>query len=87
MEYMKHFQFDIVQFDRDYVTKLEDKNTFSMLNSLVQMAKDLDIITVAKWVDKPDQREKLVAMGIDYLQGFGIAKAVNEKQLIRTYNN
>jgi EAL domain-containing protein (putative c-di-GMP-specific phosphodiesterase class I)/GGDEF domain-containing protein len=87
MEYMKHFQFDIVQFDRDYVTKLDDKNTYSMLNSLVQMAKDLDIITVAKWVDKPEQKAKLVTIGIDYLQGFGIAKAINEKQLINTYND
>jgi len=86
MEYMKHFQFDIVQFDRDYVTKLDDKNTYSMLNSLVHMAKDLDIITVAKWVDKPEQKSKLVTMGIDYLQGFGIAKAINEQQLIKTYN-
>ena len=31
MEYMKHFNFDIVQFDRDYVTKLEDANTRAML--------------------------------------------------------
>jgi len=87
MEYMKHFRFDIVQFDRDYVTKLDDKNTYAMLNSLVQMAKDLHIITVAKWVDKPEQKAKLIAMGIDYLQGFGIAKAINERELIKTYNN
>ncbi len=86
MEYMKHFQFDIVQFDRDYVTDLEDKNTYAMLNSLVHMAKDLNIITVAKWVDKPSQKEKLIRLGIDYLQGFGIAKAINERQLVKTYN-
>jgi len=86
MEYMKHFRFDIVQFDRDYVTKLDDQNTYAMLNSLVQMARDLNIITVAKWVDKPQQKEMLIRMGIDYLQGFGIAKAINEHELIKTYN-
>ncbi|QOR61767.1 EAL domain-containing protein [Sulfurovum sp. ST-21] len=86
MEYMKHFHFDIVQFDRDYVTKLEDKNTYAMLNSLIQMANELNIITVAKWVDKPEQKKKLIQMGIDYLQGFGIAKAVTEYELIKTYN-
>jgi len=86
MEYMKHFQFDIVQFDRDYVTKLDDKNTYSMLNSLVQMAKDLDIITIAKWVDRPKQKEILITMGIDYLQGFGIAKSFSERELIQRYN-
>jgi len=86
MEYMKHFHFDIVQFDRDYVTKLEDKNNYTMLNSLVQMAKEMEIITVAKWVDKPAQKEALTRMGIDYLQGFGIAKPINEQTLIKLYN-
>jgi EAL domain-containing protein (putative c-di-GMP-specific phosphodiesterase class I) len=86
MEYMKHFRFDIVQFDRDYVTKLDDTNTRAMLHSLIQMAKELHITTVAKWVDRPEQEEMLIKMGIDYLQGFGIAKMINERELIDRYN-
>jgi EAL domain-containing protein (putative c-di-GMP-specific phosphodiesterase class I) len=86
MEYMKHFHFDLVQFDRDYVTKLEDKNTFTMLHSLVTMSKELNIVTVAKWVDKPAQKQRLSQLGIDYLQGFGIAKPLSEKHLIAHYN-
>ena len=86
MEYMKHFHFDVVQFDRDYVTKLDDSKTEAMLRSLVQMADELGIITVAKWVDKTEQKEKLTRMGIHYLQGFGIAKALKEDVLIQKYN-
>jgi len=86
MEYMKHFHFDIVQFDRDYVTKLDESKTEAMLRSLVQMADELGIITVAKWVDKPEQKKKLTQMGIHYLQGFGIAKALREDMLIKQYN-
>jgi EAL domain-containing protein (putative c-di-GMP-specific phosphodiesterase class I) len=86
MEYMKHFKFDLVQFDRDYVTKLDDANTEAMLGSMVKMSKDLHIITVAKWVDNDIQKNKLRALGIDYLQGFGISKPISEKQLIDTYN-
>ena len=86
MEYMKHFQFDMVQFDREYVTKLDNTKTEAMLRSLVQMANELGIITVAKWVDKPEQKEKLSQMGIHYLQGFGIAKALKENELIKQYN-
>ncbi len=86
MEYMKHFRFNIVQFDRDYVTKLDDTNTRAMLNSLIQMAKDLHITTVAKWVDRSEQEKELIKMGIDYLQGFGIAKMINEHELIEKYN-
>ena len=86
MEYMKHFNFDIVQFDRDYVTKLEDANTHAMLDSMVKMSKELNILTVAKWVDNDEQKNKLKTLGIDYLQGFGISKPISENALIERYN-
>jgi EAL domain-containing protein (putative c-di-GMP-specific phosphodiesterase class I) len=86
MEYMKNFHFDLVQFDRDYVTKLDDANTYAMLNSMVTMSKNLNIITVAKWVDKDEQKSKLKALGIDYMQGFGISKPLTETTLIERYN-
>jgi len=86
MEYMKHFRFDMVQFDRDYVTKLEDKVRYEMLHSLISMSKNLNIKTVAKWVDKDIQKEKLKELGIDYIQGFGIGKPISEKELIDLYN-
>jgi EAL domain-containing protein (putative c-di-GMP-specific phosphodiesterase class I)/GGDEF domain-containing protein len=86
LEYMKHFKFDMVQFDRDYVTNLEDKITYAMLKSLIKMSKDLKVQTVAKWVDKNKQKEKLKAIGINYLQGFGIGKPITETQLLNKYN-
>ena len=86
MEYMKHFKFDLVQFDRDYVTNLDDTNTHAMLNSMVKMSKELNITTVAKWVDNASQMQTLKTIGLDYLQGFGIAKPISETALIETYN-
>ena len=86
MEYMRHFKFDMVQFDRDYVGSLHDRNSLAMLQSMIDMSRSLHITTVAKWVDKEDQKQKLIAMGIDYLQGFGIARPLTETQLIDQYN-
>jgi len=86
MEYMKHFKFDMVQFDRDYVTNLADSTNMAMLSSLVTMSKELNILTVAKWVDKENQKSTLSSLGIDYLQGFGIEKPLSETQLINKYN-
>ena len=86
MEYMKHFKFDMVQFDRDYVTHLEDTTRYAMFESLCKMSKDLHIVTVAKWVDTPQQKEKLTHLGIDYLQGFGIGEPLDEQSLITKYN-
>ena len=86
MEYMKHFKFDMVQFDRDYVTNLEDDTTYAMLHSLIKMSKDLQVQTVAKWVDNEEQKKKLRVLGIQYMQGFGISKPINETELINRYN-
>lgn len=86
MEYMKHFKFDMVQFDRDFVTNLNDHTTNSMLSSLITMSKNLNILTVAKWVDKEDQKKTLTTLGISYVQGYGISKPLNEQTLIQRYN-
>ena len=86
MEYMKHFKFDMVQFDRDYVTHLEDETTYAMLSSLIEMAKNLHVQTVAKWVDNESQKKKLKTLGIDYIQGFGVSKPLDEETLINRYN-
>ena len=86
MEYMKHFKFDMVQFDRDYVTHLEDETSYAMLSSLIDMAKNLHVQTVAKWVDNETQKKKLKTLGLDYIQGFGVSKAIDEEALINRYN-
>ncbi|HEY9190691.1 MAG TPA: GGDEF domain-containing protein [Sulfurovum sp.] len=86
MEYIKHFKFDMVQFDRDYVTHLEDETTSAMLHSLITMSKRLQVQTIAKWVDHETQKEKLKALGIDYIQGFGVSKPITEETLIQRYN-
>ena len=86
MEYMKHFNFDMVQFDRDFVTNLQDYTTYAILSSLITMSQNLNILTIAKWVDKEDQKKKLTTLGISYLQGFGISHPLSEQQLIQKYN-
>ncbi len=86
MEYIKHFKFDMVQFDRDYVTNLDDKTTYAMLHSLIRMSKDLGVKTIAKWVDNDTQKKKLRVLGIHYIQGFGVSTPINETELIERYN-
>jgi len=86
MEYIKHFKFDRVQFDRDFVSRLDEQNSLSILKSLISMSKGLQITTVAKWVDNEEQKQRLVKLGVDYLQGYKIGKQLTERQLIKQYN-
>jgi len=76
----------MIQFDRDYVSNINDKTSYAMLQSLVQMSKDLEIQSIAKWVDTEEQKKRLTALEIDYIQGFGIGKAISEETLINQCN-
>jgi len=86
LEYMKHFKFDMVQFDRDYSTNLDDDTTHTMLYSLVKMLRELNVQTVAKWVDNTSQKNKLIKLGINYIQGFGVNKPLTEEELMALYH-
>lgn len=81
-DYIKYFKFDMVQFDRDFVRNIDDEKSLALFTSLLKMSKDLGIITIAKWVDEERQKSKLIELGIDYMQGFGIKKPIGKKELI-----
>ena len=86
MEYIKYFNFDIVQFDREYISHIDDEKHLSIFKSLVSMVKDLDIKTIAKWVDTQKAVKVLNEMNIDYIQGFLVGKVIDENELISKYN-
>ncbi len=86
MEYMKNFKFDMVQFDKSYVKNLNNTTTLTILSSFITMSKDLNIRTIAKWVDEEEQKNGLSTLGVSYVQGFGIGHPISEQALIQTYN-
>jgi len=86
MEYIKHFSFDIVQFDREYISDIDDKKHLSIFTSLVKMVKELDILTIAKWVDNQKTIDRLKEIDIDYIQGFSVGKVLREDELIAIHN-
>ncbi len=86
MEYIKHFKFDMVQLDREFSNTMNDPNHLSILKSLITMSKDMNIISIVKWVDKAPQRKAFEEIGVDYIQGFSIGKLLSETELISLYN-
>ena len=85
MEYMKHFKFDMLKFDKKYITNLDNVTNTAILSSFINMARDINILTVAKWVDTEEQKNKLKSLDIDYLQGFGIGNPISEHMLIQRH--
>jgi|GEM_PF-354760 len=86
IDYIRHFKFDMLQFDRDYIANIEDDQSNIMLHTMVSMSKENGILTVAKWVDTQKQKEKLEELGIDYIQGFTVHKPLYEDELLAKHN-
>ena len=45
-----------------------------MVKSIIEMAKVKKMKVVAEYVETPEQREKLLQLGVDYLQGYLVGK-------------
>ncbi|ADV47224.1 EAL domain-containing protein [Nitratifractor salsuginis] len=86
MEYLRHFPFDMIRFDREYTFDVEAGKNLSILKSFINMAQEMGITTVAKWVDKKEKIHQLEELGVDYIQGFATGRVLKEEELIERYN-
>lgn len=69
-ERLKSLQADILKIDGCFVRDIEtDPLDAIMVKSIIEMAKVKKMKVVAEYVETPEQREKLLQLGVDYLQG------------------
>lgn len=75
--YLKALPVDVVKIDGIFVRNIAlDRLDEAMVRSIAEVARIMDKITVAEFVEGPQQAEVLTRLGIDYLQGYGIGKPV-----------
>ncbi|WP_331343905.1 putative bifunctional diguanylate cyclase/phosphodiesterase [Cellvibrio sp. UBA7661] len=73
LAYLRHLPVDIIKIDRCFIQSL-DQGARKLLLALVSMARGLGFRVVVEGVETAEQQHLLVAMGVDYLQGYLIAR-------------
>lgn len=74
-ERLKSLQADILKIDGCFVRDIEtDPLDAIMVKSIIEMAKVKKMKVVAEYVETSEQREKLLQLGVDYLQGYLVGK-------------
>lgn len=76
-QYLRELEVDYVKIDGIYVRELrEDKNSEAFIKSMVNLCKDLNIRTIAEFVEDDVQERMLKNIGVDFGQGwlFGAAE-------------
>jgi diguanylate cyclase (GGDEF)-like protein/PAS domain S-box-containing protein len=73
--YLKHLPFDYLKIDGEFIRDLpRDESDRHVVQSLVAAARGLDKRVVAEFVADDETIELLSGMGVDYAQGFHIAR-------------
>jgi EAL domain-containing protein (putative c-di-GMP-specific phosphodiesterase class I)/GGDEF domain-containing protein len=73
--YLKNLPIDIVKIDGSFVRgAMQSAFDRSVISSVVALARDLNIDTVAEFVETPELRAFLAAQGVNYVQGYAIDK-------------
>jgi diguanylate cyclase (GGDEF)-like protein len=79
LTHLSEFPVDIIKIDRSFVNRLEFMpKRRAITNSIVNLARTLDIEVVAEGIETADQRELLRAMGCNTGQGYLFARPASE---------
>ncbi len=71
LSYLQRFPFDTVKVDRSFIVDMAtNKETPVILNSIIQLAHELDMSVVAEGVESQQEAQKLKAMRCEFAQGF-----------------
>lgn len=76
LAYLGDFPIDIVKVDRLFVQGLERPTGRPMLGPILRLAQSMELETVVEGVETVSQREAVIELGCDYIQGYYYSKPV-----------
>lgn len=83
---LRQLPFDILKLDRGFIKDtITDKKGQIVIHSIIDMAKKLDMVTVAEGIEREDQAEFLRNIGCQIAQGFLYGKPVSSETFIESF--
>lgn len=75
LSYLRQLPVTILKIDGSFVRDVvRDPRTESMVRAIAQLARTMSLVTVAEYVETEEIRARVATLGVDYGQGFAIAK-------------
>lgn len=83
-DYLKSLPLDFVKIDGSFVRDvLSSRVDQRIVLAICDVARTMGLTTIAEFVETPAQRSLLAAYGVDYVQGFGIARPMPLTQYLQ----
>ncbi|WP_041718083.1 EAL domain-containing protein [Alkalilimnicola ehrlichii MLHE-1] len=83
LSYLKRIPVRIVKIDRSFVRDmLEDADDLALLEGIVRLTQVFDLQLIAEGVETPEQGERLLELGCEQAQGYGIGRPMPAGSLL-----
>ena len=87
LSYLRKFPIDCLKIDKSFIKDISTNSDHSKLTqSIINMARALDMTTVAEGVEEEAQRDSLVAIGVDELQGYYFCRPISATDFLNFLN-
>ena len=86
--YLKEFEIESLKIDRSFVHDImQNPKNKALVKAIIQMAKGLDLLTIAEGIENDEIAKELRKMKCDYAQGYYWSKAISENDFIEFVKN
>ncbi len=86
MEYLRNLPISVLKIDKSFIQDIfKDEKDEMIIRATIQLARGLNIKTIAEGVETPEQLHFLKAHGCDQGQGFYFSRPMTVEQLIKLY--
>ena len=83
LSYLARLPVDFVKIDLSFIKRmLEDRKVLSVVKTIIYLAKELGMKTIAEGVENEKQIGILKDLGCDYLQGFYFSKPIPKEEIM-----
>ncbi len=81
--YLKEFSAHALKIDGAFIQSMQSHPAnLAILEAIVELARNLGMRSIAEWVEDYDTLAALAAIGVDYVQGFVVARPMAPEQLL-----
>lgn len=85
--YLKNLPVDYLKIDGMFVRDIvDDPIDLAMVKSINEIGQVMKMQTIAEFVENDQIKEKLIEVGVDFAQGYGVGKPEPFDQLIKSWN-
>ena len=77
-----HMNIDVVKLDMSFIRQERSDQNDKMMHYIINMCKNLGLDVLSEGAETEEQRQRLISMGCDYVQGYYYSKPLPEKEFI-----